>query len=59
LANFILDYLTFVQLFDGGALYFGMVEKQVVPFSFDESETLFRQYFLNLTFWHFCLLKNL
>ena len=58
LADLILDDLAFAELFDTGALNFGVVEKQIAPFSFNESKTLFRQHFLNLTFWHCCLHKN-
>lgn len=59
LANFILDHLTFDELFDTRALNFGMMEKQVTPISLDKSKALFRNHFLNLTVWHCCLQKNL
>ena len=41
LADLVFDKLAFAELFDRCALHFGMMEKQVVPFSFDETEPFF------------------
>ena len=59
LTHFVLHHLAFSQLFDRSALYFGVMEEQIVPIAFDETKTLVGQHFLNLTFWHYCLHKNL
>ena len=41
LPDLILDGLAFIELLNRSALYFGVVKKQVVPFSLNETKALF------------------
>ncbi len=58
LTDLVFDNLAFAELLNSRALDFGVVKEQVAPLAFDESKTLVRQYFLDLTFWHCCLHKK-
>jgi hypothetical protein len=51
-ADFELDHLTFAQLLEGDAFAFRMMEEQIAPVRFNESEPFFAQQLLDLTLWH-------
>jgi hypothetical protein len=59
LADLILDHLALTEFLDHHTLKFRVMEEEVFAPSVNEPKSLFRHYFLDLTFLHFCAPLNM